>query len=151
MKTTGTVKNVTGKYAQVECVRESACDGCHSKDFCLACSKKMLTVKAKNQVGALPGDEVEIESPSGTVLGYAALIFVVPIIVALAGYFLGGLLFSGDAGAYLTSLCLFVACFIVLYFVFNSKSMKDKNPHIIVKIIKKDIDKSEEMGDKSDS
>lgn len=150
MKTNGIVVGVNGAFATVEAVRTSACDGCHSKNFCLSCNQKKMTVSARNAAGALPGDTVELESPSGTILGYAAAVFLAPIVLALAAYALGGMLFEGTIAPYLTSLAAFVGAFVVLFFVFNSRRVREHNPFTIVKIINKDIE-NEEVGDSPDA
>lgn len=147
MKATGTVIEVKDGYATVKSERHSACDGCHSKDFCLSCSKKDITVTALDPIGVRPGDEVEIETPSRTVLGYAAAVFVLPVFAAIAAYMLGvSLAGEGTAVPYICALGAFAVSIGAVCVVFNSRRMKDKNPLEIVKIINKDID-NESMGD----
>lgn len=147
MKATGTVIEVKGGYATVKSERHSACDGCHSKDFCLSCSKKEITVTVPDTIGVRPGDEVEIETPSQTVLGYAAAIFVLPILVAIAAYMIGAN-FAGEGTAvpYVCASVAFAVSIGTVCAVFNTRRMKDKEPLKIVKIINKDID-NESMED----
>ena len=135
MKTTGTVKSIEGKYAQVSVIRSSACDGCHSKGFCLSCSKKEMTVSVLNDIGAVPGDTVELYSPTGRVLGYAALVFVLPIVLAILGY-IGAYYLFGEESAVLGALVAFVLTFAVIGVVFNTTWAKKKTRMHILKIIK---------------
>lgn len=135
MKTTGTVKSIEGKYAQVSVIRTSACDGCHSKDFCLSCSKKEMTVSVLNDIGAMPGDTVELFSPTGRVLGYAALVFVLPIVLSILGY-IGAYYLFGEGSATLGALGAFVLTFAVICAAFNTPWAKKKTRMHISKIIK---------------
>lgn len=135
MKTTGTVKSTEGGSAQVSVIRTSACDGCHSKDFCLSCSKKEMTVSVTNDVGAMPGDTVELYSPTGRVLGYAALVFVLPIVLAISGY-IGAYYIFGESYAVLGALGAFIMTFAVIGILFNTGWAKAKTRMKISKIIK---------------
>ncbi|NLK39510.1 MAG: SoxR reducing system RseC family protein, partial [Clostridiales bacterium] len=85
-----------GEIATIEIMRSSACDGCHKNGGgCVSCDifglNKTITAKAENRVGAAAGDRVIIETESGRVIGYAAVVFLLPIVVALALYFAAGL------------------------------------------------------------
>lgn len=111
-----------GEIATVEIVRSSACEACHKNGAgCSACDiltmNRTVTAKAKNLIGAKPGDMVVIETPSGRVLGYAALVFLFPLVTALAFYFAAGLISGPTALPYLLSLAGFVLAFVVLYLV----------------------------------
>lgn len=94
MNCRGRVISVCGEYAVVETQRKSACEGCHKKTDggCTACSlmgkNSVISTKAKNIAGAKIGDTVEIESKTSTMMFYAFLIFILPIIIALAAYFI---------------------------------------------------------------
>ena len=99
MRTEATVLSVNGHTAVVEVERLSACDGCHkSAEGCSACSllggKKKAAAVALNKAGAVPGDRVVVVSPSARIMFYAALVFIFPVVSALAGYFI-----SVSAGA----------------------------------------------------
>lgn len=72
--------------AEVLVVRRSACSGdCHSCGGCAAQSQS-LRLTVRNPVGASVGDAVCIESPSGTVLKAAALVYLLPPALFLVGY-----------------------------------------------------------------
>lgn len=90
MKTTATVIEVNGTRAIVESERVSACEGCHKateEGGCSVCSlmgsNRKITTQAYNPVGARVGDLVSIESDTGRMLGYAALVFLLPLLMAL--------------------------------------------------------------------
>lgn len=96
----GIVTKTEGERAIVSVARASACEGCHRHaEGCTACSllggDNRHTAEVANPVGAKVGDRVQIEAPEGRVLGYAALVFLFPIALALVGYMIGSAIFSG--------------------------------------------------------
>ncbi len=100
MQQIGTVLETENGIATVEVMRMSACEGCHkSAEGCAACAvvggKKKHTLYAKNSVDAKKGDKVELSAPTGRVLFYAFAVFVLPIISALAFYFVSAIFFEG--------------------------------------------------------
>lgn len=73
--------------AEVSVVRQSACSGdCHKCAGCGAVSQT-VTVQAENDIRAMPGDMVYIESGSGVVLRAAALVYLLPLLLLFVGYF----------------------------------------------------------------
>lgn len=71
--------------AEVEVMRGTACgDDCGSCEVCHYSSK--IRVQAKNEIGAIPGDRVEIKTESAKVLGAAALVYIMPFILFFIGY-----------------------------------------------------------------
>lgn len=103
METKATVISTEGKFAMVETKRKSACDGCHKQKegtSCAMCTlmgdKAELSTRAENSIGAKVGDEVMIESPSGRVLAYGALVFLLPLLLGLLCYLLCSLVSSSE-------------------------------------------------------
>lgn len=96
------VKSVTPDgYAQVMVVRRSACSGdCHSCGGCSAITQK-VQVCARNQIGARPGDQVIVETSTKTVFAALAVVYCLPLLLLLVGYFVGAAL------AWLPGLCSF--------------------------------------------
>ena len=81
--------------AQVLHVRQSACSGdCHKCAGCGAAQQKML-LTVRNPIGAKPGDVVTIETGSGQVLTAAAIFYVLPLALFLAGSLLGKIWIGG--------------------------------------------------------
>ena len=107
MRTLATVVEIENENtATVSVARRAACDGCHKNadgQGCSVCSllggKREMRVRARNEVGATVGDTVEVESRTGRMLGYAALIFLLPVLMALAGYFAGKALWESEGAA----------------------------------------------------
>jgi len=80
--------------AQVLHIRQSACSGdCHKCSGCGAVQEKML-LTVSNQIGAQPGDVVEIEAGTGSVMAAAAIMYVLPLVLFFAGYLMGALLWG---------------------------------------------------------
>lgn len=75
--------------AQVACLRQSACSGdCHKCSGCGAVQQTMV-ITARNPISAQPGDLVIIESETGPVLAAAAVLFLLPLALFVAGYLIG--------------------------------------------------------------
>ena len=74
---------------QVACIRQSACSGdCHKCSGCGAVEQTMIFT-ARNPIGAKPGDLVTVESATGPVLKAAAVLYMLPLVLFIAGYLLG--------------------------------------------------------------
>ena len=74
---------------QVACIRQSACSGdCHKCSGCGAVEQTMIFT-ACNPIGAKPGDLVTVESATGPVLKAAAVLYMLPLVLFIAGYLLG--------------------------------------------------------------
>lgn len=66
--------------------RQSACSGdCHKCGGCGAVGQT-LRIRADNPIGALAGELVYVESESRTVLSAAALVYLLPAVLFVAGY-----------------------------------------------------------------
>lgn len=75
--------------AEVIRVRESACSGdCHKCSGCGAAQQTLL-LTADNPIGARVGDLVVLSSGSAAVLKAAAVLYLLPLVLFLAGYLLG--------------------------------------------------------------
>lgn len=78
-------------------IRESACSGdCHKCSGCGA-AKETVLLKAKNPIGARRGDLVKLESATGPVLKAAAVMYMIPMLLFFAGYFVGDALWQRGA------------------------------------------------------
>ena len=75
--------------ARVMYIRESACSGdCHKCSGCGAVQQAMI-FQARNPIGARPGDLVTVESASGPVLKAAAMLYMLRLVLFIAGYLVG--------------------------------------------------------------
>lgn len=88
--------------AQVVHIRQSACSGdCHKCSGCGAAAET-LVLTAANPIGATAGELVKIQSASAPVLGAAAVLYLLPLVLFFAGYavcpWVGGLGFALGIG-----------------------------------------------------
>lgn len=144
MRVKATVKETDGKIAIVESERLSACEGCHKHaEGCSVCSlmgsNRIITARAKNSMGAEAGDVVEIETETGTVLFYALLVFVLPVVVMLGLYALSAGIGMQEKWRYISAALGFALTFFGLW-IYSKFSVSKKCDAEIVSIIKKNND-----------
>ena len=81
-------KLLPGGYAEISVPRKTACG--HDCEECAGCGMTgaAIRARAKNDLGAAVGQKVVVESSTKKLLGVVALVYVLPIICFLLGYFL---------------------------------------------------------------
>ena len=92
MKQKVMVLSTSGNMARVSYRRPTACHGACSK--CAGgcgsmAAKEEIIVSAENLIGAKTGDSVYIEGETKKVAWAIVLVYVIPVVLFLAGYFLG--------------------------------------------------------------
>lgn len=124
MKTNATVISVSGTRATVETARTSACEGCHKmaqgSRGCAVCTlvgggNQRFTATAENPVGAKVGDRVTVESATGRVLMYAALVFLLPLVFCFAGWLIASRITPEPLWQAAGAAVGFVGCFAALW------------------------------------
>ena len=141
MKMTGRVVELQGEDAVVETERISACEGCHKRQegqSCSVCSlmngnRKMQT-RARNPIGAKVGDLVGVESETTRILGYAALVFLLPLALAAAGWFIAGIWTENALWKGLGALIGAAVTFVGLR-IFSQKLQKGTGVSVITEIL----------------
>lgn len=102
-------------YVTVAVARKSAC--AHDCERCAGCGAVggAVLVKAHAPIGVRPGQKVEVESRTDQVLGVAALVYLLPLLGFLLGYFLSGGL--AESVRYVLAAAAAALCFLpaVLY------------------------------------
>ena len=133
------VKRLTGPdKAEIQVRRPSACG--HD---CKSCggygpeSMTQVTAIAENGLGARPGDTVRVESESRTVLGLAAVLYLMPLVLLFVGYFIA----SGPLGRGEEISLLVGLAFMAVGFAFNwlaDRRLRAKRAvrHSIVEVLK---------------
>jgi sigma-E factor negative regulatory protein RseC len=100
---------VANNVAEVSLMRQMDCKNCSN---CNGCSQKPgteLLAMASNEIGAEVGDVVEVESIAGSSIGIAVIVYVLPCVFLLLGYFLGQMLgFNEFASVGVGALGIFV-------------------------------------------
>ena len=79
-------------HAEISVPRKSACG--HDCEECAGCGVTGAAVRtrADNPIGARPGQKVVVESSTRNMLGIIALVYLVPVVLFLAGYLIPALL-----------------------------------------------------------
>ena len=88
-------KLLPGGYAEISVPRKTACG--HDCEECAGCGMTGAAIKAraKNDLNAQPGEKVVVESSTKKLLGVVALVYVLPVVGFLLGYFLSEGLLEG--------------------------------------------------------
>lgn len=79
-------KVIDARHAEIEVQRQGACS--HDCEKCGGCGTPTERIRATaiNQAGAEPGDIVTVEGSSKQILGMAAIVYAIPIILFFALY-----------------------------------------------------------------
>ncbi len=89
--------------AEISVERETACGAAHSCSECAGCEKMMTrtntVVKAYNDVNASAGDIVKVRSENAAFFKTAAIVYILPLILALVTYGIGAALGVVGEGA----------------------------------------------------
>lgn len=104
-------------YAVIEVSRAAMCDGCHNScgSSCpmagIFGKGKSARARAKNHVGAAVGDVVTVEAGASSVLLPAAMLFLLPLIIAAAFYAAAYHLSANQNASLISAIAGFVAAF----------------------------------------
>lgn len=111
MRQTAQVKRILSDgLAEVSVTRQGACS--HNCADCAGCSTAVmptLTARAQNRVGAQTGDLVLVETSSAKVLQTAAFVYLVPMVLLIAGYLAGQALGLSGGLCIMTGVVAFAA------------------------------------------
>lgn len=123
----GTIKKILpGGMAEIEVTRRSACGhDCAKCGGCGGLETQTLYVTARNRAEAQVGERVLIEGETGQVLGYAGLVYLLPIVLFFIGYGAGSALQKGAGVSALCGGVLFAAGIVAA--ILFSREMKRKN------------------------
>ena len=84
MNKNGIVENVDGNKVTVKIQRDSACgENCA---MCNACPGKNMLITVETDIKLSKGDKVKLETNSKTVLLSAFCVYILPIVLLIAGY-----------------------------------------------------------------
>ena len=105
------------QYAIVSVPRKSACG--HDCEECAGCGVTGAAVRAKaaNPIGAAPGQKVVVQSDTKKMLRIVALVYLIPVVLFLAGYVITSLLTASVGVQYGVAVAGFVLgiVFAILY------------------------------------
>ena len=104
-----TVEKILDKtHAEISVPRKSACG--HDCEECAGCGVSGAAVHARalNTCGAVPGQKVVVQSDTQKMLGIVAFVYLIPVVLFLAGYLLTVLLGASTAVQYGTAVAGFL-------------------------------------------
>ena len=134
MQQTGIVQKLHFNTAEVKITRSSACgESCAS---CGLCPGQTALVEAVNDVNAAVGDTVIIDMADKKVLGAAFLVYIVPIIMMIIGYFAGYVILKNETFGILTGFLMMIVVFPIIRFI--DKKIKRRYIPNIVRVISSD-------------
>ncbi len=141
MRKTATVIKVSGEYAEIRVERSSMCDNCSAKGEKCACSHaallgadKGMTAQAKCLVKVSVGDTVEIETSDSKVLGYAAFVFILPLIAFAVFFAAASAIFGKEILSFAAGSVGFVMSFIAV--AIFERSRRDSCDINIIAVVK---------------
>jgi sigma-E factor negative regulatory protein RseC len=131
------VEEIDGDMAVLKIKRECACQNKYSCDVnvkCFSLQEETIIIAIKNNVGAKTGDFVEVESKASSILLYAAVVFLLPLIVGLSVYFIALKFTANEIMPYILSGVSFIASIVFLYYFLN-KIVKGREDFVIGRIL----------------
>jgi positive regulator of sigma E activity len=135
MKKKAYVEKIEGDTAVLKIKRECACQNNSSCSIkCFSFGEEIITLAVKNGIGAKAGDFVEVESKTSSILLYAAVVFLLPLIVGFSAYFIAASFVSDTVTPYIASGICFVGSILFLYYFLN-KIVKGRDDFIIGRIL----------------
>ena len=112
--------------------KSGSCDKC---GFCMASSDgKEVLLLARNEIGASPGDTVEIEISAGKVLIAAFSLYMLPVLMTILGFVVGSAISDGSEESILPialAVTFLVVSFVAVW-LFDLKVRKREHRHATV-------------------
>lgn len=128
MQETGEVVSVTNNTLKVRIYRKSACgDGCAS---CGLCKNNENIIEVKNSVNAQIGDKVTLEISSGKLFKAAFLVYIIPLIMLIAGYYIGRI-FTKNEGLCVLSAFLLMIISLIAISIYDRRLKGKFTPQVI--------------------
>lgn len=117
-------RRLANNMAEVVVTRTTACgSNCGNCESCIFQSE--IKTLARNLINAGPGQRVIIESKSSRIYGAALMVYIVPMILALAGYFIGYALGAAEGLCILSSFLGLALGAVILVVTQRKKMAKD--------------------------
>jgi len=92
------VRIIDEKTAEISVIRESACGhDCESCGGCGMSAAEEIFAEAINELGARVGDCVDVETDTTAVIGIAAVVYLLPLLLFFAIYIIFRILKLNDA------------------------------------------------------
>ncbi len=131
------VKEVRGKKVILETMKSGACDSCAAHALC-AGQDRCVEIVTESDIPLKKGDIVNIEISAGIKLFSSFIIFVFPILVMFAAYFISKMLLSLSENFSVLITILSLLPSIVIIRILDKKYAKKVHFEIIKKIGEED-------------
>ncbi len=131
----GKVVTINNDKVVVQMEAGSQCQHCGAKHACTAMGGvvRQIEIPAKNDVQV--GDHVTISYQSKSRIVSAIIVFILPVLFLITGYFIGFSLFGTEGKAILTALGGLIIAFILNW---GLNKIFSKNSHFLPTIVKID-------------
>ncbi|CAG1772275.1 hypothetical protein BAC3_02469 [uncultured bacterium] len=121
----GIVRSVHEGITIVSVVKSDECHSCGAQSICKPESGKEKTIAVVNDMGAKPGERVTISIQGGAVIQASFALYGIPLLLLVAGIWLGVTLFSGhpmqDVFGFLGGVTLMALYYVIYYQVNKSR------------------------------
>ncbi len=121
----GIVSKVENGMATVLIKTQNACDVCRAECGGHCDKAKLEAIEIKNTLGAKPGERVVVYSDTKTVMLYAVLVFVLPLVLAILSAAALSSFTKSPLFLCLGGLLAFFIVFIILHYAFKNKKETD--------------------------
>lgn len=139
MKEKGLVVEIKGDRAVVEFMRSPACSGCKA---CSASVNGTMRTEAINKLGAEVGDRVALKVESKEMVTAYAIVFIIPFLFLMAGFYLGLYLsrfvgLDGDTMGFILSIVFLGLSYVVIRKLDNRAAKADSFIPEVIRVYKK--------------
>lgn len=134
MQETGTIISLNRDKALVLINRRQNCHGCTA---CQPLGENYMQLEALNRLDARVGDTVEVMIEPRQIIKNSLIVFILPLLMMVAGYFAGVHLFSSrnEGTGILGSLSALVVSFFLIRLIDRRSRQTAENDAAIVEII----------------
>jgi len=115
---------IDNSHVEISVPRKSACG--HDCEECAGCGVSGASVhaRASNPIGAIPGQKVVVESSTGKMLRIVVLVYLIPVVLFLAGYLIPALLGTSVGVQYTLAGLGFVVG--ILFAIFYDRRLRER-------------------------
>ncbi len=122
----GIVKESHDGIAEIVIANSDQCEECTAKLYCKPGSSNERSLTVTDPFGANPGDKVRVSIKGNKILKVSFLIYGVPLILILAGLFLGMHFFEANKELFSTLTALgLVSIYIAVIFLIDKKKSRE--------------------------
>ncbi len=120
----GIVKLSKNGIAEVIIINSDNCVECSAKIYCKPGNAKERTLIVRNPLGAEVGDKVRVVIKGSKILSASFLLYGIPLILLIAGIFIGHYIFNDNKEIYSTLLSFGIIFFYSIFVLIFSKKQK---------------------------